>query len=65
MLKIRYAKKSGMLKNRYAKNTNGPKGQNTHGPESWATAVAPGHMGMGGGRGVGGPVPLASSYVFL
>ena len=38
-----------MLKIRYAKNTYGPKCQNTHGPklwllDTWAWAHGPGHM---------------------
>ena len=45
-------KKSGMLKIRYAKNTYGPKCQNTHGPklwllDTWAWAHGPAPMGPG------------------
>ena len=47
---IWYAKKTGMLNIRYAKNTYGPKCQNTHGPklwllDTWAWAHGPGRMG--------------------
>ena len=43
-----------MLKIRYAKNTYGPKCQNTHGPklwllDTWAWAHGPGPMGPGPG----------------
>ena len=43
-------KKTVMLKIRYAKNTYGPKCQNTHGPklwllDTWAWAHGPGRMG--------------------
>ena len=31
--------KSGMLKNRYAKNAYGPKCQNTHGPKLWLMSI--------------------------
>ena len=45
-----YTKKTGMLKIRCAKNTYGPKCQNTHGPklwllDTWAWAHGPGRMG--------------------
>ena len=53
-----------MLKHRYAKNTYGPKCQNTHGPKLWlldtlAWAHGPGSMGRrrraaAAGEGLGG-----------
>ena len=55
-----------MLKIRYAKNTYGPKCENTHGPklwllDTWAWAHGPGRMGrrrrgrLGNRGGGGGP----------
>ena len=56
-----------MLKIRYAKNTYGPKCQNTHGPklwllDAWAWAHGPGRMGRRPAAAAGtpphGPMPM-------
>ena len=51
-----------MLKIRYAKNTYGPKCQNTHGPklwllDTWAWAHGPGRMGRRRPAAAAGPPP--------
>ncbi len=45
--------KPGMLKTRYAKNTYGPKCQNTHGPKLWLLDTWAWAHGLGPGPGPG------------
>ena len=65
MLNIRYAKhpvmlKYGMLKIRYAKNTYGPKCQNTHGPKLWLLDTWAWAHGLGPGPG-----PWAHDFIIM
>ena len=57
-----------MLKIRYAKNTYGPKCQNTHGPklwllDTWAWAHGPGRMGRRRPAAAAGPPPPPPWYL--
>ena len=57
-----------MLNIRYAKNTYGPKCQNTHGPklwllDTWAWAHGPGRMGRRRPAAAAGPPPPGKVWV--